>query len=148
MIVVTVILAAAVSSFSGSITTKDEVPTATFKVSASFSEEAIKIEHLGGDPIDKNFVKFEISSGRPRMTSYFDNANVTIYPKNEYSYAPNVIQSGKVAIIKIPIKDYASDGKYTDLAGQLVAIGEPFEFKIIDRETDTAIYATKIVMQP
>ncbi|MCM1987819.1 type IV pilin [Methanococcoides seepicolus] len=148
MIVVTVILAAAVSSFSGSIATKNDVPSATFKASASFSEQNITIEHLGGDPIYKNFVKFEISYGRPTMSNYVDKSNVTFYPKNGKDFAEDVLGPGKVAKISFPIKALVPGDEYANVAEQMIAIGQPFEIKVIDRETDLAIYSTKIIMGP
>ncbi|WP_135606021.1 type IV pilin [Methanococcoides sp. NM1] len=148
MIVVTVILAAAVSSFSGSITTKEDIPSAIFKASASFSERNITIEHLGGDPIYKDFVKFEISSGRPKMSSYVNNSDVTFYPINTAQYKPDILGPGKVAKISFPINDNAVGYETGNVAGQLIGIGVPFTLTVVDRETDMAIYSAKIVMGP
>jgi flagellin-like protein len=148
MIVVTVILAAAVSSFAGSIGTKEDIPSATFKASASYSEFNVTVEHMGGDPIYMDFVKFEISSGRPKMSSYVDKANVTLYPKNTDAYSPDVLGPGKVAKISfIPI-NLVEGEVYANIAGQVIGIGIPFTVTVVDRETDLAIYSAEIVMKP
>ncbi|WP_052402878.1 type IV pilin [Methanococcoides methylutens] len=145
MIVVTVILAAAVSSFSGSISQKDTIPQATFRISASYSEQSITIEHLGGDPIIEDFVKFEITSGRPKMSNYVERENVTFYSSSSSAFAPSVLGPGNVAKISFETED---TDKHADIARQWIYIGTPFQVSIVDRETDQAIYSTQIVMQP
>ncbi|WP_135609471.1 type IV pilin [Methanococcoides sp. AM1] len=149
MIVVTVILAAAVSSFTGSIGTKDEIPSATLKASASYSELNITVEHLGGDPIYMDFIKFEISSGRPVMSSYVDKSNVTLYPKNTNAYNPDILGPGKVAKISFVSYDQAPPGQeYGVVADQVIGLGVPFTVTVVDRETDLPISSAKIVMGP
>lgn len=145
MIVVTVILAAAVSSFSGSIGQKETVPQAIFRISASYSEQNITIEHLGGDPIMEDFVKFEITSGRPKMSNYVEKENVTFYSSTSSDHAPSVLGPGNIAKLSFDIKE---NNKCGDIAGQWIYIGTPFRVSIVDRETDEAIYSSEIVLLP
>ncbi len=145
MIVVTVILAAAVSSFSGSITQKEAAPQATFKVSASYSDKNITIEHLGGDVIYKDFIKIEISSGRPTMSSYVNKSDITFYSTSNDPSAP--LGPGNLAKVSFPVGMYNSL-PHADIAGQWIYVGSPFKFSIVDLDTEQAVYSTTVTLEP
>ena len=83
MIVVTVILAAAVSSFSGSLKTKDKPTSAVFDVKCSLTDGMIVIKHAGGDVIYKEDVRILIAHGIPKMSGYLSNENLTFYPADQ-----------------------------------------------------------------
>lgn len=154
MVVVTVILAAAVSSFAGSVQTQDTAPQAIFKVSADESDKLITIEHLGGDIIYKRNVKIEIASGFPVTTGYLDSANLYFNPYEEY------LRPGDMATITVdyalnPNDIYAIDGEpgwgiafYGEEIQQSAYIGESFRLTMIDTQSGQTIYSTNVIVNP
>jgi flagellin-like protein len=146
MVVVTVILAAAVSSYAGSMSTQDAAPQATLKASASYADGCVTLEHLGGDILAKANMNIEIAYGNPTTSGYVEMANVTFSPE------ANFLRPGDVATIPfdpivdwtgVPIADF-KDGTI-DLA---VYVGTPFKVSIIDKESGQTVYTSTVVMNP
>ena len=167
MIVVTVILAAAVSSFAGSMQTKDKPTHAVFDVRCSASEGLITIKHLGGDIIYKEDIKIEISSGLPRMTGYLPRENLTFYPADQKTRDAAMdkigLEPGQIATYKFRQEwiEYDPDPfgltpqiepnvtMYHPVLGeQVVVIGETFRFAIVDIASENTVFATQVVMEP
>lgn len=147
MIVVTVILAAAVSSFASSTETQDVAPQATLKASASYLDGYIKLEHLGGDILTKANLNIEIAYGNPTTSGYVNMTNVTFSPESDY------LRPGDSA--KIPFNNAAVDWQGTSVAdfkdGDIdlaVYIGTPFKVSIIDKETGQTVYSSTVTMNP
>jgi len=144
MIVVTVILAAAVSSYAGSTKVKDAAPQATLKASASYADGYIRLEHLGGDILAKTNLNIEIATDNPLTSGYVDSANVTFSN-------PAYLRPGDTAQISFEQRDgfgglnAAFIGDAIHLA---VYVGTPFKISIIDKETGQTVYTAKVVMNP
>ncbi|MDK2830427.1 type IV pilin N-terminal domain-containing protein [Methanolobus sp. WCC1] len=152
MIVVTVILAAAVSSFAGSVQTKDDPTSAVFDVACSESDGIITIKHMGGDVIYKEDIKIMISHGIPKMTGYLSNENLTFYPAEQENRGDGMdkiaLQPGQTATYKFDF-DTNSDGEKVPVLGQQwIYVGETFEIAIIDVNTENTVFSTNIVMEP
>ncbi|SES64933.1 flagellin N-terminal-like domain-containing protein [Methanococcoides vulcani] len=148
MIVVTVILAAAVSSYAGSIKTQELPPQATFAVSADASDNLIFIEALGGDNVYQGNLKIEIASGVPLMSGYANMSNV--------DFTPNVDYLGAGGVAKLSVEDY-NDWSTGDKIGikftgddikQSVAIGDSFRLTLIDADSGQTIFSTNVVVDP
>ncbi|MDI3485781.1 MAG: archaeal type pilus assembly protein PilA [Methanolobus sp.] len=154
MIVVTVILAAAVSSFAGGIKNKDDPTNAVFDVTCSASDNLITIKHMGGDVIYKEDIRILVAHGIPKMSSYLSNENLTFYPADQQNRNPAMdkisLQPGQVATYKFSDWVYAPDPSLTGylLGDQVVMVGETFEFALIDINTENTIYSTNVVMEP
>lgn len=155
MIVVTVILAAAVSAFAGGLKQKDKPTNAVFDVKCSLSDGMIVIKHMGGDVIYKEDVRILIAHGIPKMSGYLTNENLTFYPADQ--------QGRDEAMDKIPLQPgqtatYKFNNKYvhatsTGVAGgllgdQVIMVGETFEFALVDVNTENTIFSTNVVMGP
>ena len=146
MIVVTVILAAAVSAYAGSMESQDTPPQATFSAEASWTDGHITLDHLGGDTLSKSNTKIEIASGTPLITGYVDINNVAFSPKSNY------LRPGDVATIEFdPTVDYyemqIADFKGDDI-NIAVCIGTPFRLTVIDTESGQIIYSAKVILNP
>jgi flagellin-like protein len=152
MIVVTVILAAAVSSFAGSVENQDDPTQAVFDVTSSASDKLIVIKHMGGDVIYKEDIKILISHGLPKMTGYLPKSNLTFYPEHQKGVAEDKIalQPGQIATYSFVEWQNSSypDQKGYLLGDQVVMVGETFEFALIDINTENTIYSTNVVMEP
>jgi len=141
MIVVTVILAAAVSSFASSTETRDAAPQATLKASASYADGYITLEDLGGDILTKANINIEISNGNPAVSGYVNMSNVTFSPESDY------LRPGDSATISFLDGAYGATFK-GELISQSVAIGTPFKVSIIDKETGQTVYISTVTMNP
>ncbi|WP_094228416.1 type IV pilin [Methanolobus psychrotolerans] len=154
MIVVTVILAAAVSSFANGMKTKDDPTQASFDVSCSASDGMIIIKHMGGDVIYKEDIKILVSHGLPKMTGYLPKENLTFYPADQEIRSAAMdkisLQSGQVATYKFgewQNSPTPSQKGYL-LGDQVVMVGETFEFALVDVNTENTIFVTNVVMEP
>ena len=141
MIVVTVILAAAISSYSASIKSRDVAPQATFNAEVSYSDEKIRLGHLGGDTLFKSNTRIEVAYGQPLISGYVDMDNVTFSPEPDY------LRPGDIATIEFEKGDYGAKfvGENIKLS---VPIGTPFRLTIIDTSSGQIVYSTKLVMNP
>lgn len=144
MIVVTVILAAAVASFSSTITSTEKTSQAVFRASASYSSGNITLEHMSGDTLYKASTKIGIKVGKPEISGYVNMSNVSIMPVSDY------LRPGDYAYISFT-KD-ESWGKRAVFRGDeirlSVPIGAPFELTVYDAETDNPVWSSRLVMQP
>ncbi|AKB85871.1 type IV pilin [Methanococcoides methylutens] len=151
MIVVTVILAAAVSSYAGSIESQEAAPQATFAVSCDESSNAVTIEALGGDTIYKNNLKIEIESSFPAITGYVNMSEVSFSPNADY------LRPGDVGTIAVgdgynPTTYATESGWGVKFAGdeisQTVNIGDSFKCTLIDTDSGQTIFSTNVVVNP
>ena len=161
MIVVTVILAAAVSSFTGSIGEKEDPTQAIFDVECSLTDGIMTIKHMGGDPIYKEDVKIMISHGLPKLTGYLSNENLTFYPADQQIRNPAMdkisLQAGQTAIYEFD-NNWTYDGNSSATSNtpergarldeQVIMVGETFEFSLVDVNTENAIFTTNVIMEP
>ena len=155
MIVVTVILAAAVSSYAATMESQDSAPQATFSAEASWTDGHITLNHLGGDILSKGNTKIEIASGTPLITGYVNMSDVTFSPKSNY------LRPGDMATIEF-VADYGYDNeppyavnytkpraKFTgDDISQSVPVGTPFRLTIIDIASGQTVYSKQLPMNP
>ncbi|MCD4704320.1 MAG: type IV pilin N-terminal domain-containing protein [Methanosarcinaceae archaeon] len=144
MIVVTVILAGAVSSFSGSIDTKDVAPQLTMSVEAKFSDSHITLNHLGGDTLAKGNTRIEIAAGNPTISGYVNMDNVTFAPESMY------LRPGDSATIEfIQLYSYGTRAYFVgDEIKQSVNMGTPFRITLIDKVTGQTVYSKQLLMNP
>jgi flagellin-like protein len=159
MIVVTVILAGAVSSYAGTMGSQDTAPQATFSAEASWTDGHITLNHLGGDILSKSNTKIEIASGTPLITGYVNMSNVTFAPKSNY------LRPGDMATIEF-IADYEHNYDpitWDDLGenltkpraifkgddiSQTIKVGTPFRLTIIDIASGQTVYSKQLPMNP
>jgi flagellin-like protein len=143
MIVVTVILAAAVSSYSGSMESQDMAPQAAFRADASINDKYIHLEHMGGDTLDKRDIQVEIESGYPPQTGYVDSESI-----NFTSYSNFLNPGGEM---QIWFSDSDPDAGIIEFSGaeieQSVELGEPFRVTIIDQNSGQTVYSAKITLR-
>lgn len=150
MIVITVILAAAVSSFASTTKAQDAAPQATFTASASMADGYITVNHLGGDTLYLSKIKAEIGAGTPLMTTYMESASFTLSPEPDY------LRPGDVAQIAFEWYDsdtYAATANLDDAEGALfntvsVLSGQPFKLTLIDTNTGQTVYSTTLTLNP
>jgi len=141
MIVVTVILAAAVSSFASSVDTQDAAPQATLKASASYADGNITLEHLGGDILTYANLNIEIANSNPTVSGYVDMDKVKFSPE------PDFLRPGDTATISFDKGTYGATF-IGETIHQSVAIGTPFKVSIIDKETGQTVYTSTVTMNP
>ncbi|WP_321416555.1 type IV pilin N-terminal domain-containing protein [uncultured Methanomethylovorans sp.] len=145
MIVVTVVLAAAVSSFASSTSTQDAAPQATFSVdSSSQSDGYIQMSHLGGDILTKANLKIAVSTGS-RLSGYVNMSNVTFSPESDYLRPGDSV---KIAFLKT---EYEGDDRATFKSPDVklnIYVGTPYKIKFIDTNSGQTIYETSTVMNP
>ncbi|WP_367343759.1 type IV pilin [Methanomethylovorans sp.] len=150
MIVITVILAAAVSSFASTTKAQDAAPQATFTASASVADGYIIMNHLGGDTLYLSRIKAEIGAGTPLMTTYMDSASFTLSPDPAY------LRPGDVAHIAFEWYDastWSATTELDDADGALfnslsVLTGQPFKLTLIDTNTGQTVYSTTLTLNP
>lgn len=146
MIVVTVILAAVVSSYAGSMSTQDQAPQASLKASASWTDGHIALEHLGGDVLTKSNIQIEIASGAPLVSGYANMTNVTFSPQSGY------LRPGDNAQIRFNPINTVWAGNAAHFTGetisQTVPVGTPFKITVIDKESGQTVYTSTVVMNP
>ena len=155
MIVVTVILAGAVSSYAGTMGSQDAAPQATFSAEASRIDGHITLNHLGGDILSKGNTKIEIACDTPLVTGYVNMSNVTFSPISNY------LRPGDMATIEFEISlgwRPLDDGNWTkdvpiatfkgDEISQSVTVGTPFRLTIIDTASGQTVYSKQLPMNP
>lgn len=146
MIVITVILAAAVSSFASSMETQDAAPQATFSVDTSSQDDGyITLSHLGGDILTKSNLHIAISYGSPAISGYVNMSNVTFSPESDY------LRPGDTAKINFSKTEYSGKQRATFKSDDIklsVYVGVPYKIKFIDASSGQTIYTTSAVMNP
>jgi FlaG/FlaF family flagellin (archaellin) len=143
MIVVTIILAAAVSSYANSMNSQEAAPQVTFTTEASVNDGYVILEHLGGDTLDIRDIRVEIESGYPSTSGYVDADKISFSSSSSY------LNPGDEAKVNFT---YTSPDNYITFDGaaisQKVDIGEPFRVTVIDTNSGQTIYSTKITLKP
>ncbi|MDK2830429.1 type IV pilin N-terminal domain-containing protein [Methanolobus sp. WCC1] len=143
MIVVTIILAAAVSSYSNSMKSQEMAPQVTLMAEASIQDGFVHLEHMGGDTIDRRNIRVEIESGYPSTSGFIDSDNVTFISNSNFL---NPGDEAKVNFTHSSSNDFVTfDGEEIF---QEVELGEPFRITIIDLNSGQTIYSTKITLLP
>jgi flagellin-like protein len=149
MIVVTVILAAAVSAYTSNMGNSQQVaPHVSLTAEASIHDGYILLSHLGGETIDRRYIDVVIESGYPSSTGYVDIANVNFTGSSDF------LNAGYEAKIRFQNTTDNSSLDYDQIffegpeISQGVELGEPFELIIIDTNSGNAIYDKKITLQP
>lgn len=162
MVVVTVILAAAVSSYAGSMSAQDAAPQLTLKSSASMKDGFITLEHLGGDILTKDNVDIEIATGSPVTSGYVNMSNMTFMPESKYLRPGDTAKFFFVQNATFNKWEELTPGNYTGVAGTetmrgvfkgeqislSVYQGTPFKMTLIDKNSGQTIYTTTVVMNP
>jgi len=143
MIVVTVLLAAAVSMYANSISLKNKPPSVEFSAKASLRDENITLTMLSGDTIYKNDIRIMISTDHPATSGYVDMDKVLFMHGNQTNSM--VLTPGDV--MKIPFKTY---GNYAYFSGKEISLsiplGHKFRVTIIDKDTGQPIWSAVLVM--
>lgn len=141
MIVVTVILAAAVSAYSSGVESQEAAPQGTFAVSADNSLDTVTFEHLGGDTLYKSDLKIEITHGS--TGGYVNMSNVTFAPHTDY------LEPGDVATIQATSPGWGEGISFIGDDIKVTApLGDRFIFSLIDKESGQTIYSTKVTVNP
>ena len=141
MLVVTVLLAAAVSSYTGSISLKDRTPSAQFDAHASYSDGYIRLDMLSGDSLHKSNLKIRIETSHPLTSGYVNMSNVTFLPHADY------ISPGDSAFIYFTKSPYGARFTGPDIRLS-IAVGDVFKITVIDKDTGNPIWSAKLVMNP
>ncbi len=146
MIVVTVILAAAVASFSSTVTSTEKTSQAVFRASASYSSGNITLEHMSGDTLNKASTKIGIKVSKPEISGYVNMSNATFGPVSAY------LRPGDYAHISFFRGTDWEGNPYAVFRGDeirlSVYIGQPFELTVYDAETANPVWSSRLVMQP
>lgn len=148
MIVVTVILAAVVSSYAGSMSTQEAAPQATFSVDSSSQKDGyILMSHLGGDIVAKSDLKIAISYNS-RLGGFVNMSNVTFSPQPGYLRPGD---SAKIAFSKAS-PDPITGQQRASFTGPDIQFsiyeGTPYKIKFVDANSGQTIYETTAVLNP
>lgn len=153
MLVVTVILAAAVSAYTSSISANKPTPVAEFDAKASIHDKNITLTMLSGEPIQKSDIYIKISTSEPLTSGYVNMSNVTFYHAN-YSNSQFIVPGDIIRIHFTTGLDTWSTPprKYADFSGPQIQLwvyeGSPFTITIIDKDTGNPIWSARLVMNP
>lgn len=148
MVVVTVILAAVVSTFASDVGTVEKAPQATIMVTASNTTGLI-IEHMGGDPLSCPDIKIltirtEQAGVFAEVTHEINNSKITHLNDNvTFDTVGTIFQSGDIASVE------TADSFRPGYTGpNPPVIGEQFEARTIDRISGKPIAADTVIMGP
>lgn len=115
MLVVTIIIAAVVSAFSGGLA-KETTKTPQVRLAGTYSVgQGMTIEHTGGDPVGTSSLKFLVHPGESfgtsahavdtiNMTSLTDKSG-TAWLSGKGSIAVKTFQAGDIAMIRPPYSE-------------------------------------------
>ncbi|WP_202319114.1 type IV pilin [Archaeoglobus neptunius] len=144
MLVATVILAAIVSSYSGTFAPEEKTPTASFSAEASYNKGYIKLDHISGDPIYKSAIKIRVETSRPATSGYVNMSNVSFTPD------PTYLKPGDTAYIYFTKSSvYGERAVFTGPDIRLsVAVGDKFRITVIDSDTGNAIWSSELILNP
>jgi len=145
MLVVTIILAAVVSSYTGTFSPKARTPSASLTAEASYSKGYIRLDHVSGDVIYKPAIKIRITTSRPATSGYVNMSNVTFTPNSDY------LRPGDTAYIYFTkVEDqYGTRAVFTGPDISLsVYIGDKFKITVIDTDTGNPIWSSELIMNP
>ena len=142
MLVVTIILAAVVSSYTGTFSPEARTPSASLTAKASYSNGYIRLDHVSGDVIYKSTIKIRIETSRPATSGYVNMSNVTFTPNSDY------LRPGDTAYIYFT-KDPSLGAVFTGPDISLsVPIGDKFKITVIDTDTGNPIWSSELIMNP
>ena len=146
MLVVAIILAAVVSSYTGTFSPEARTPSASLTAEASYSNGYIRLDHVSGDLIYKSTIKIRIETSRPATSGYVNMSNVTFTPKPDY------LRPGDTAYIYFtPAVDWYGNKK-ADFTGPdinlAVYVGDKFKITVIDTDTGNPIWSSELIMNP
>ncbi len=141
MLVVTVLLAAAVSSYTGSIPLKDRTPNAQFDARASYSDGYVRLDMLSGDTLYKSNLRIRIETSHPLTSGYVNMSNVTFSPHADY------ISPGDTAFIRFTKSAWGARFTGPDIRLS-IAVGDTFKVTVIDTDTGNPVWSAKLVMSP
>lgn len=147
MLVVTIIIAAVVSAFSGGMAqTTSKTPQINIGLEAH-NDESIYIDHNGGDPISGGTITIKtfIPSGLFKDVSHQVNLNnVTYLPTNTVGITYTTIQPGD----KIKI-DWADAFAASSFGGYMApSVGEPVNIEIYDSGSGKVIATAQTTILP
>lgn len=141
MIVVTIILAAAVSSYSSSMKSKPIAPQVSLTAEASLHKGYIHLEDLGGDTLDKRNLKVEIESGYPSKSGSVGAEKIKFMPDSNY------LNPGSEARINFTVsEDHNSAIFIGNDISQTIKVGEPFRITIVDTASGQSIYSSQLTL--
>jgi len=141
MLVVTVLLAAAVNSYTSSISPKDKTPSAQFDACASYNDGYIRLDMLSGDTLYKSNLKIRIETDHPLTSGYVNMSNITLSPHADY------ISPGDAAFIHFTKTSYGASFTGPDI-WLSIAVGDTFKITIVDKDTGNPVWSAKLVMNP
>lgn len=148
MIVVTVILAAAVSAFATSVDSGDKAPQLSLKTSAS-EASGLTIEHMGGDVLAAGDIKIQtyLPSGSFAGATYEINKStiVNLRTKNTLDTSDEYIKSGDVLSISNINDAFGTGGWGTVYKPN---IGEQFKVEIYHTRIDKPVAISLTLMNP
>ena len=141
MLVVAIILAAVVSSYTGTFSPEARTPSASLTAEASYSNGYIRLDHVSGDLIYKSTIKIRIETSRPATSGYVNMSNVTFTPKPDY------LRPGDTAYIYFTkgLDKAVFKGPDINLA---VYVGDKFKITVIDTDTGNPIWSSELIMNP
>lgn len=146
MLVVTIIIAAVVSAFSGGVAqSTPKAPQVSIGAEVHNGVDII-LDHKGGDTISGSSItiKTYIPSGTYKDMSYQVNlANVTYLPTNSVGITHQTIQPGD----KIKI-NWADAFKVTSYGPMAPSVGEPVDIEIYDSASGKEIATTRTTILP
>ncbi len=145
MLVATVVLAAVVSSYTGTFAPEDKTPTATLTAKAYWSKGYVELDHASGDLIYKGAIKIRIETSRPATSGYVNMSNVTFTPNPDY------LRPGDTAYIYFtPVENaYGKWAKFTGPEISLsVPLGDKFRITIVDSDTGNPIWSGELILNP
>ncbi len=141
MLVATIVLAAVVSSYTGTFSPKEKTPSASLTAEASYSKGYIRLDHVSGDVIYKSTIKIRIETSRPATSGYVNMSNVTFTPN------PDLLRPGDTAYIYFTKGPYGAEFTGPDISLS-VPIGDKFKITIIDTDTGNPIWSSELIMNP
>lgn len=145
MIVVTVLLAAAVSMYANSVSMKEKAPSAEFSAYASYSSGNITLDMLSGDTIYKSNIKIRISTDYPETSGYVNMANVTFIHGNVTN--ADILTPGDVMLIKFRKGPYGAEFTGPNIRLS-IPVGYKFRITVIDKDTGQPIWSSVLIMNP
>lgn len=160
MIVVTVVLAAAVSAYAGSMKNQESAPQATFTVKSSWSDGYIELSHLGGDTLMHDNLYMQLQYDSSSTSGYVNMSNVTFMPQADYlrpgDTAQVVFDPQEVTVWKQDSSGTWYESTETTRRATFtgddiklsIYVGVPYKITLIDKTTGQVVFSSKQTMNP
>ncbi|MFA6362875.1 type IV pilin [Methanoregula sp.] len=156
MLVVTIIIAAVVSAFSGGVAQSTPKAPQISLGAEAHNNTYIILDHKGGDTISGSSItiKTYIPSGKYKDMSYQVNLSSVIYlPDNKplYDYDPATYEGRGWATIQPGDKlkiNWADAFKVTKYGPMAPSVGEPVDIEIYDSASGKEIATTRVTVMP